>query len=154
VSSSPAGINCGGTCVAGYTSGQLVNLSAIAANGSVFAGWSGNSDCSDRSVTVDPNLSCTATFHATSISLPKVSINDASVMEGNSGTSNAAFTVTLSPASSQTVTVTYATQNSTATAGSDFVAKSGTVTFNSGETSKSITISVNGDTTYEPNEVF
>jgi len=154
VSSSPAGINCGATCAASYTSGQVVNLSATPANGSVFAGWSGNSDCADGSVTVNANLSCTATFNATSVNLPKVSINDVSITERNAGTSNAVFAVTLSPTSSQPVVVTYATQSGTAIAGSDFVAKSGTVTFNSGETSKSITISINGDTTYETNEAF
>ena len=53
---------------------------------------------------------------------PTLSINDVSVTEGNSGTVNAVFTVTLSSASSQTVTVTYATANGTATAGSDYTA--------------------------------
>ncbi len=51
---------------------------------------------------------------------PALSISDVSVTEGNSGTVNAAFTVSLSPASGQTVTVNYATANGTATAGSDY----------------------------------
>src|SRR5262249_50330382 len=61
--------------------------------------------------------------------LPWVSIGDATVAEGNSGTTSAVFTVSLSAASTQSVTVQFATANGTATAGSDYVAASGTVTF-------------------------
>jgi glucose/arabinose dehydrogenase len=83
-----------------------------------------------------------------------ISINDVAVSEGASGTSVAGFTVSLSGASSQTVTVNYATANDTATAGSDYSANSGTVTFDPGQTSKPVSVSVNGDTTFEPNETF
>jgi hypothetical protein len=76
------------------------------------------------------------------------------VTEGNSGTTNATFTVTLSPASTSTVTVDYATANGTATAGSDYVAKSGTLTFAAGETTKTVAVTVNGDTADEPDETF
>ena len=77
-----------------------------------------------------------------------------SVTEGNTGTVAATFAVTLSAASTQTVTVTYATSNGTATAGSDYQAKSGTLTFAPGETSKPVTVLVNGDRVAEPNETF
>ncbi|MBI1900168.1 MAG: S8 family serine peptidase, partial [Planctomycetia bacterium] len=87
-------------------------------------------------------------------SLPRISINDVSVLEGNSGTVDAVFTVTLSAASSDFVTVDYATANGTATAGSDYEAAVGTVTFVPGETSQTVAVTVNGDTTPEPNETF
>ena len=87
-------------------------------------------------------------------SLPSVSINDVSVAEGNSGTTNAIFTVNLSAASGQIVTVTYSTANGTATARSDYVATSGVLTFNPGETTKTLAVMVNGDTFSEPNETF
>jgi hypothetical protein len=87
-------------------------------------------------------------------SVPGLSINDVAVAEGNSGTVNAVFTVTLSAASGQAVTVNFATVNGTATAGSDYVAKSDVLTFNPGETSKNIIVVVNGDTANEPNETF
>ncbi len=48
------------------------------------------------------------------------------------------FTVTLDRPSTGTVTLNYATANGTATAGSDYVAGSGTLTFAPGETSKTI----------------
>ena len=86
--------------------------------------------------------------------LPTLSIADVSVTEGNSGTKNATFVVTLSAAATGTVTANYATANGTATAGSDYVAASGTFTFTAGQTSKSINVVVNGDTTVEPNETF
>jgi endoglucanase len=41
VTSSPTGINCGSTCSANYASGTSVTLSAAAASGSTFGGWSG-----------------------------------------------------------------------------------------------------------------
>ncbi|MBE9127593.1 MULTISPECIES: glycoside hydrolase family 9 protein [unclassified Coleofasciculus] len=86
--------------------------------------------------------------------LPLLSINDVSVTEGNTGTKNATFTVNLSAASTQAITVNYGTANDTATAGSDYTAKSGTLTFNPGDTSKTFSIPVIGDTTVESNETF
>ena len=85
---------------------------------------------------------------------PSLSINDVSVAEGDSGTTPATFTVTLSAASGLTVTVNYATADNTATAGSDYQSTSGTLTFNPGETTKPVTVLVNGDTTFEQNETF
>ncbi|MFO3706358.1 putative Ig domain-containing protein [Xanthomonas codiaei] len=86
--------------------------------------------------------------------LPSLSIDDISVNEGNSGTTTATFTVSLSQASGQTVTVNYATSDGTATAGSDYVARSGTLTFAPGTTAQGVAVSVNGDTAVEPNETF
>src|SRR5205823_1483195 len=75
--------------------------------------------------------------------LPAVTISDVAASEGNSGTTPFVFTVTLSNASSQTVTVSYATADGTATtADSDYVAASGTVTFAPGTTSQAVTVSV------------
>ncbi len=86
---------------------------------------------------------------------PALAISDASVIEGNSGTLNAVFTVTLSPASGQTVTVTFATADDTATAANnDYVPTSGTLTFNPTERSKSIEVRVIGDNSQEPDETF
>ncbi|MEO0836395.1 MAG: Calx-beta domain-containing protein, partial [Cyanobacteria bacterium J06642_3] len=66
----------------------------------------------------------------------------------------ATFTVTLDNASSQIVTVDYATANNTATAGEDFTGANGTVIFNPGETSKTISVVVMGDSIDELDESF
>ncbi len=86
--------------------------------------------------------------------LPTLSVNDVSVNEGNSGSSSATFNVTLSAASGQTVTVSYATSNGTATAGSDYTAASGMLTFTPGQTARTFTAPILGDTTVEPDETF
>lgn len=85
---------------------------------------------------------------------PLLNINDVTVSEGNSGTTPCIFTVTLSGASAQTVTVNYTTADGSASAGSDYQAASGAITFNPGQTSKTITVLVNGDRLGEPNEGF
>ncbi|WP_193569249.1 putative Ig domain-containing protein [Xanthomonas phaseoli] len=85
---------------------------------------------------------------------PALSIDDVSVNEGSSGTTTATFTVSLSAASGQTVTVNYATADGTATAGSDYVARSGTLSFAPGVTAQGVAVTVNGDTAVEPNETF
>jgi Zn-dependent metalloprotease len=89
---------------------------------------------------------------------PVVSINDASVTEGDSGTKTATFTVTKTGQTSDTVTVDYATANGTgasgATAGSDYVAAAGSLSFAPNETSKTVAVTINGDTTIEPTETF
>lgn len=83
-----------------------------------------------------------------------LSINDVSVSEGDAGTTNATFTVTLSFPTLSTVTVDYNTANDSATSPSDFAATGGTLTFAPTETSKIITVAVVGDTKYEVNENF
>ena len=73
---------------------------------------------------------------------------------GTAGTTNATFTVTLSAASGQTVTVDYATADGTATAPADYTATPGTLTFAPGQTTKTVTVPVIGDTLDEANETF
>ena len=86
--------------------------------------------------------------------LPELSINDVTITEGDNGTSNAVFTVTLSSAIAQQVTVDYNTTNGTATAGADYNSTSGTITFAPNTTSQTITVEISGDTTDENNENF
>lgn len=87
--------------------------------------------------------------------VPSLSIADVSVIEGNAGNTATTFTVTLSAASGQPVTVSYQTANGTAMGGSDFTAvPATTLMFAPGETSKQFTVNVTGDTTAEPNETF
>lgn len=90
-------------------------------------------------------------------SLPTLSINDVSAAEGNSGTTNFQFTVSLSaPAPAGGVTFDIATADNTATtAGLDYVAKSLTgQTIPAGSSTYAFTVAVNGDTGVEANETF
>src|SRR5438477_202651 len=73
---------------------------------------------------------------------PALTIGDVTVTEGNSGTVDAVFIVSLAGASSQPVTVNFATADGTATAPSDYLANSGTLTFAPGESSKNIVVKV------------
>ena len=86
--------------------------------------------------------------------VPTLSIDDVTTIEGHTGTTNAAFTITLSQASTQTVTVAFGTTNGTATAGSDYTATSGTATFNPGELTKPVNVPILGDTNPEFNETY
>ncbi len=86
---------------------------------------------------------------------PTLSINDVIVVEGNSGTTNAVFTVTLSAPSGQIVTVLAASANDTATSPGDYLAlPPTTVTFAPGETTQTVTVAVNGDAVVESNESY
>jgi probable HAF family extracellular repeat protein len=85
---------------------------------------------------------------------PLINVGDVSVTEGHSGTRTATFTLTLSVASTQEVTVAYATANGTASAGSDYQSSTGTISFAPGQTSAPVTVLVNGDRQGENNETF
>ena len=84
-----------------------------------------------------------------------ISVDDPVVVEGNAGTANLVFTVRLSaaPAAGQSVTVTAATANGTATAGSDYTAVGPTqLTFGPGQSTRTVTVPVSGDRAIEDHE--
>ena len=83
----------------------------------------------------------------------KLSINSISGREGRAPY-YAMLTVSLSNALPYTVTVNYSTQDGTATAGSDYVAQSGTLVIPANSTSARLPIRILGDTTPEPDETF
>jgi len=85
---------------------------------------------------------------------PSLWIGNASVVEGNSGTTPATLTLTLSGPSIAATSVSWATAAGSAAAGVDYTTASGSVTFAPGETVKTITVSVLGDTLKEANETF
>lgn len=84
---------------------------------------------------------------------PTVSIDDVSVLEGNTGVTLATFTVTRTGGTGA-FTVGYQTMSNTAVAGSDFAATSGTLSFAEGQTTQTITVEVAGDTAAEADERF
>jgi hypothetical protein len=136
------------TISAGNSSGSI---SVLITNDSTFEG--------DETVTLtllDPATNATISDDTGILTIaeddpgPTLSIND--VTTADESAANATFTITLTPASGLTALVDYATSNGTATAGSDYVASSGTILFGVGETSKTFTVPVLSDTTDENNE--
>jgi hypothetical protein len=83
-----------------------------------------------------------------------LTINSIDVIEGNSGNTNVALTVSLSTQTGRTVSVNYNTTAVSATSGVDFVAASGNLTFAPAVTTQVITVSIIGDTINEANELF
>jgi hypothetical protein len=90
----------------------------------------------------------------TVVPTPTISISDVSVNEGNTGTTGALVTLTLSAASATNVSVNFATTNASATAGSDFTAQNGSLTFTPGQTTRTVLVPVIGDTNAEADETF
>jgi hypothetical protein len=84
----------------------------------------------------------------------RISINDVTVTERNTGTVNATFTVSLSLAYDAAVTFHYQTASRTATAGSDYVTASGDVTIAAGQTTTTSPVAVIGDRSAEFTEHF
>src|SRR5262249_3360868 len=87
---------------------------------------------------------------------PRISISDVSKKEGKKNqTTQFTFTVTLSAAYDQSVTMSFRTVDGTAKASDgDYVARTGTLTFLPGQTTKTITIEVKGDSKKEADEDF
>ena len=81
-----------------------------------------------------------------------ISVADASAREAEGNTVD--FVVSLSRFSTRTITVSYRTQDGTATAGQDYTSKSGTLTFTAGDISKTVQVSVLDDNIDEGNETF
>ncbi|MDY7095568.1 MAG: beta-propeller fold lactonase family protein, partial [Acidobacteriota bacterium] len=87
--------------------------------------------------------------------LPSISIGDAEVVEGDSGTVGLVFTLTLSESLDETVTVQWATADDSATAAdADYVADAQVATFGIGDTTTTVEVAVNGDIAIESDESF
>ncbi len=102
-----------------------------------------------RSLTIatdDPDLRGAA--------LPTATVGDVSVVEGTGGTRTVAVTVTLSAPAATPVAIQYDTVDVTATAGSDYIATSGTLQFAAGQTSLTVLITISGDAQFEGDETF
>jgi chitinase len=91
---------------------------------------------------------------------PSLTISGGSLPETDAGQTGGAFTVRLSAASSQTVTVNYATANGTATGGAacasgvDYIPATGTLSFAPGTTIHSVPVTICGDRDFEPDETL
>jgi uncharacterized repeat protein (TIGR01451 family) len=97
------------------------------------------------------NNSSTAT---TSTGLPQITIDDVTVTEGDSGTVDACFAVSLSKASVDIVTVDFETADNTAQEPDDYLSDAGSLTFPVGETVQTLCVMVNSDTLEESDEDF
>lgn len=85
---------------------------------------------------------------------PSLRIDDVSQNEGNSGSTDFVFTVTLDNALGGAVSVNFATADDTAEEPGDYAANSGTLNFSGATTTQTITVAVVGDTVVEPDERF
>ncbi len=86
---------------------------------------------------------------------PEMTIDDVTLAEGNTGTRDAVFTVSLSGASRDAITVDFATADSTArVTDRDYQPVSGTLTFSPGSRTQTIAVPIVGDTVDEPTETF
>ena len=122
-------------------------------NGPVSITLPATTDCTaNRAICTDDDRKLSHPTSATVAGPPAISVSDASVQEAQGALLN--FTVTLSHASSRTVTVAYATSDGTATAGSDYTTASGTLTFNAGDTSKTVQVAVITDSDDEGQETL
>ena len=81
-----------------------------------------------------------------------ITVAAASVSEGDSGTKKLTFTISLDASSSRDVSIDYATQDNTASAGSDYEINSGTARIPSGSTSTTVDVTILGDTEVESDE--
>jgi hypothetical protein len=140
-------------------------VATVSLNGNVLGSWVYNAATADGQVGV-LTRSGTSSFDRFQIQTddsafagsppqpPELRIGDASVTEGNSGQKAVTLTLSMASASTSAASVNWTTANGTGTAGTDYVASSGTVTFAAGATSATVTVYVLGETTFEPNETF
>jgi hypothetical protein len=83
VISNPVGIDCGTDCTHTYSSGQVITLSPLPAANSKFAGWTGDADCSDGSVTMNGSKTCTAKFVPNTVTITVAKAGKGKVSSSN-----------------------------------------------------------------------
>ena len=124
-----------------------------AGNGSVTITLPETTDCdASGAICTDDSRKLSHPTSAIVAGPPAISVHDATVQEAEGAV--LVFTVTLSRASSRTVTVDYATSDGSAQAGSDYTAKTGKLTFNTGDTSQTVSVTVLTDSDDEGQETL
>ena len=96
----------------------------------------------------------TADIGAFEIQENRLSINNITMAEGDTGSTIFTFSVVLENPTAEPISVDFLAVQDTAKAGSDFLSQSGTLNFAPGDVSQTISIEVNGDTSVEANEQF
>jgi hypothetical protein len=117
-----------------------------------FDSWSDGGAQSHNVVAPATPSVLTAVFHPTPP--PSLTVSDVTVTEGDSGSVDAVFTVTLSAPSGKAVMVSYATARGSAREGVDYLPAAGTLTLPAGSSSATITVAVAGDRVRERTETF
>lgn len=102
----------------------------------------------------DPSGTGTILNDDEEVTPPALSVGDVSVREGDAGTTQAVFPVTLSHASEDTVFFEYETNDGTAIAPDDYVGVHAVTHIAEGETSTEVVVGVVGDTVVESDEFF
>ncbi|MFO1486850.1 MAG: Calx-beta domain-containing protein [Verrucomicrobiota bacterium] len=102
----------------------------------------------------DGDATNNAVTGVTTVFVPALSIQPATVVEGNAGVTNVVLSVQLSEPASFPVMVSYTTGDLDAVADSDYVPTNGVINFAPGETNQTIQVEVLGDTLFESNETF
>ena len=139
------GVNLGSAQALTNGTAQLTTATLSSGNHVITAEYSGDTNFETGTATLAGGQTVNAA--------PTVSINDVQIAEGNSGTTNLVFTVTLSATSAAAISVDYATADGTAqTSDNDYQSTSGTVTFNPGDLTKTITVVIKGDQKTESDE--
>ncbi|TAK95297.1 MAG: DUF11 domain-containing protein, partial [Verrucomicrobia bacterium] len=146
-----AGVITGNLGTIGLGAVATVSITAMPTNFGMFTNFLTVS--SDKT---DPNLTNNTALTPTTVNqlAPLMQVANAAVAEGDGGTTNLIFSVTLSRSNNVAVTLDYATTNGTATADSDYVAAAGTLIIPAGITNGIISVAINGDIVVEPNETF
>lgn len=109
----------------------------------------------DAEVTVLTSAASDWTFQsAPTVEPPALSIGDASVAEGDAGTTDLVFSVTRTGDTTGASSVDFATANGTAVAPGDYQPATGTLNFAAGDLAQTIVVQVSGDTAVEPDETL
>jgi hypothetical protein len=150
-----------------YDAGSTISLSASGDPTATYA-WTGpNGYVSDQEnpTITNADLSRTGTYTVTSggcsattsvvVSQPTIMIDNPSTKTGPKGTiTQLTFHITLSYPSTETVSVEYYTSNSTAIAGRDYQATSGTAVFQPGSTEQDVPVNIYGTNTNPQKALF